>query len=74
VQPADRAWVALAAGVLAWDVVCPPQQMLSQASARYKAAHPIAWQATIVYVAGHLAHVWPQRYDPLSRLATAFGR
>lgn len=73
-QPADRAWIALGVGVLVWDATCPPGQMLSQASRRYRDAHPVLWPAAIVYMAGHLMHVWPERVDPLSRLAEAFGR
>lgn len=73
-RPADRAWVALAAGVVAWDVLCGDDEMLSQASRRYTEARPVLWSAAVIYVAGHLLHRWPERYDPLSGLARAFGR
>lgn len=73
-RPSDRAWITLAAGVLAWDALCPRGEMLSEASARYSDAHRAVWCTTIVYVGGHLMHVWPERYDPLSRLAAALGR
>lgn len=73
-QTADRAWIGLAAGVILYDAACPRGQLLSQASARYSQRHRILWPATVIYVAGHLCHYWPERYDPLSRLATALGR
>lgn len=73
-RPGDKAWLALAAGVLAWDWMCPRGEMLSEASARYKAARPVLWPAAIVYTAGHLWHVWPEEYDLFTRAARLFGR
>lgn len=71
-RPADRAWIAIAAGVIAWDVLAP--EMLSEASARYKAARPVLWPAAIVYTAGHLMHVWPAKLDLFTVAARIFGR
>lgn len=72
-RPADRAWLTLAAGVAAWDALCPRGEMLSEASARYTETHRFVWSATVLYFAGHLLHVWGER-DPLTRLATKLGR
>lgn len=71
-QPADRAWIAPAAGVIAWGALA--DEMLSQASARYKAARPVLWPATIIYTAGHLMHVWPEKVDLFTLAAKALGR
>lgn len=73
-RPSDKAWLALAAGVAAWDVACPRGEMLSEASARYTRAHRVLWPAVIVYTAGHLMHVWPARVDLFTMSARAFGR
>jgi hypothetical protein len=77
VRTGDYAWVGLAAGVLVYDVCCPKGEMLSEASARYSStprrAPRAAWYTTVVYIAGHLMHVWGP-YDPLTRIATAFDR
>jgi hypothetical protein len=73
-RPSDKAWLTLAAGVTVWDALCPRGEMLSEASSRYAKARPLLWNVTIIYVAGHLMHVWPQRCDPLSTLARSFGR
>ncbi|OIN79786.1 DUF7427 family protein [Mycobacterium malmoense] len=73
-RPSDKAWLALAAGVLAWDAVCPRGEMLSEASARYMGARPILTGAIIIYTAGHLMHVWPRRGDLFTMSATLFGR
>lgn len=71
-RPADRAWLALVGGIAAWDKFCPHGEMLSDASARYTKNHPVLWVTSVVYIAGHLIHIWPKRYDVLSILATAF--
>lgn len=73
-QPGDRAWIALGAGVAAWDAVSPPGQMLSERSLAYRRAHAILWCGLVTYIAGHLMHVWPARVDVLTRLAQALGR
>jgi hypothetical protein len=73
-RPGDRAWLTLAAGVLAWDVLCPHGEMLSEASARYAKTKPILSRVVIGYTAGHLMHVWPERVDLFTRSAKAFGR
>jgi hypothetical protein len=48
--------------------------MLSEASARYTAAHRVLWPTVVVYTAGHLIHVWPERCDLFTRIARLSGR
>jgi hypothetical protein len=74
VRPADRAWLALGVGVIVWDAVCPRDEMLSEASARYVRARPVLWPAAIIYTAGHLMHIWRPKYDLFTVLARLFGR
>lgn len=64
----------LGAGILIWDAVAPPKQMLSERSAVYTRTRPVLWCGGVVYVAGHLMHIWPPTLDPLTRLAAALGR
>lgn len=71
-QPADKAWLAIGGFALAWDILA--QEMLSQASQRYRDAHPLLWPAVIVYTGGHLMHVWPEKYDLFTQSARLFGR
>lgn len=73
-RPADRAWIAIAAAVLVYEALAPRGELLSQGVARYRAQRPVVTHAVIVYLAAHLAGVWPQRFDPLHRSAAAFGR
>ncbi len=67
-RPADRAWLALAAGVLAWDVACPAGQTLSAGAARYHQARPWLTRAVVAYLAAHLLGAIPARGDPLNYL------
>lgn len=73
-RPSDRAWIALGVGVVAWDAACPRGEMLSEASARYAKTRPWLWKGLVVYVAGHLMHIWPERIDLLTVAAKALGR
>jgi hypothetical protein len=64
-RPADRAWIALGLGVVAWDVACDDGEMLSEASARYAKKHPLIAYAVIGSVAAHLVNRIPKRFDPV---------
>lgn len=73
-RPADKAWLALGAGVLAWEAVAGSGELLSDASARYTAARPLLWRGVVLYTAGHLIHVWPDKLDLFNLSARLFGR
>lgn len=71
-KAADRAWVTLACGVAAYEVaalVRPDWELLSEAADRHRRNHPVATHLTVLYLAGHLLRRWPQRFDPLHRIA-----
>lgn len=65
-RASDKAWVVLGAGILAWDVLCPRGEMLSDGTARYMASRPVLTGSVIAYTACHLAHVIPARLDLFS--------
>lgn len=72
-RPADRAWLAIAAAVLAYEIAAGRRrdwELLSEAADRYRRARPITTHATVLYLAGHLLRRWPRRADPLHHLAT----
>lgn len=64
-SPADRAWLALAGGVLAWDLACPRGETLSEACTRWRIQRPVATYAGIGYVVLHLLDLLPERIDLL---------
>lgn len=73
-RPADYAWMTLAAGVLAWDLLCPPDELLSQAMDRYRRTRPLFTHLAVGYVALHLLRRWPRQADPLYQVANRLGR
>lgn len=64
-RPSGKAWVALIVGVVLWDVLCEPGEMMSEASARYAKAHPVMAYLVIGSVAAHLVDRIPKRVDPI---------
>lgn len=55
-RPADRAWLALAGGVVAWDFFAPDEETLSEGVDRYLERHPWLTRAVIMTVARHLVN------------------
>lgn len=73
-RPADRAWLALAAGVAAWDLLCPAGETLSEGADRYLATRPVLTHLVTALVALHLCNLVPARCDPLHLLFTGVRR
>lgn len=65
VSSADKAWMVLVAGVITWDVVCEPGQMLSEASAQHAKDHPFIAYLVVGSVAAHLVGRIPSSVDPI---------
>lgn len=69
-RPSTVAWAGLAAGVAAYDLLCPPGETLSEGVDRAletRTGRVLALGA-IAVVATHLANVLPQRCDPLHQM------
>lgn len=62
-KPCDRAWCALAAGVVIYDLCA--SETLSEGVDRYLQARPRGTRLAIAVLAIHLANLIPSRYDPL---------
>ncbi|MCA9843208.1 MAG: hypothetical protein KC491_01025 [Dehalococcoidia bacterium] len=73
-KPADRAWIAAAITVTAYEITAVKLrwELLSEAVDRYRRQHPIATDCCIGFVALHLLRRWPPRIDPLAALANLF--
>lgn len=69
-RPADRAWLVLGGGVLAWDVTCPRGETLSEGMSRYHRACPWLTRLVVGYVAAHLLDWLPDRFGLLHRATT----
>ncbi|AXQ63211.1 hypothetical protein I5G72_gp64 [Mycobacterium phage Collard] len=73
-RAADRAWVGLAAAVVAYEVGAPRGELLSQGVDRYLTRRPWLTRGVVCYLAAHLLNVIPDRVDPLARLADVVRR
>ena len=77
-RPADRAWIALGAGVLVYEAAAAVRrdtwELLSEAADRYRRSHPVLTHCSVLYLAGHLLHRWPTRIDPLARFGEILAR
>ncbi|QAY02767.1 hypothetical protein SEA_SHAOBING_36 [Mycobacterium phage Shaobing] len=71
---ADRAWLALGAGVVAYEIACPPGELLSEGVDRYLDRRKWMTRVVVVGLAAHLLNLIPQRFDPLTRLSAAVRR
>jgi hypothetical protein len=65
-RPADRAWLVLATGVVAYEISA--DDLLSYAADRWMLKHPWLTRAAIASVALHLCNAIPERCDPLHYL------
>lgn len=64
-RPADRAWLALAGGVVVYELAAVEGELLSEAADRYMLAHPWWTRVVAFSVAVHLCNMVPDRCDPL---------
>jgi hypothetical protein len=60
-QPADRAWLVLVGGAVCFEL--SSDDLLSESSQRFVAAHPLLGRLAILAVATHLAGVLPWQMD-----------
>lgn len=60
-RPSDKAWIALFAGVVIYDLVAPEDEMLSEAADRYLSDHPIITTAAVGITAAHLLNLLDRR-------------
>lgn len=73
-KAADRAWIGLAAYVVAYDLVASPEQTLSDGADRYMLSHPWITRAVAAAVAGHVCNLVPDRFDVIHQLFKAARR
>ncbi len=62
----DRAWLALAAGVAAYDVVATDEEQLTDAARRYFKSQPVATASMILITSLHLIGGIPRWCDPFT--------
>lgn len=63
-RPSEKAWIALAAGVIVYEIVAEDGEMLSHAVDSWLKSHPIITTSAISLTALHLLNVLPKAIDP----------
>lgn len=78
-HPSDWAWITMAAGIVAYEIACPPGELLSDATTRYGQSHMFLSSAVIGVVAVHLLRTTgllrfiPEQLDLIHLLASLKG-
>ena len=67
-RPRAKAWLALALGVIWWDVTCDRDETLSAACRDARKRAPVATVSAVLYAVLHLLGLIPEDVDVLRRL------
>src|ERR1700741_498395 len=70
----DRAWVALAGGVAAYDLIATDDEQLTNAARRYFKSQPIATVSMILVTGLHLIGGIPPWCDPITLTFATYRR
>jgi hypothetical protein len=70
----DRAWLVLATGVAAYDLVAIDEEQLSDAARRYFKSQPVVTASMILLTGLHLIGGIPPWCDPFTLSFTAYRR
>ena len=70
----DRAWMALAGGVAAYDLIAADDEQLTNAARRYFKSQPIATASMILVTGLHLVGGIPSWCDPITLTFAAYRR
>jgi hypothetical protein len=73
-RKSDRAWVALAGGVAAYDLIATDDELLTNAARRYFKSQPIATVSMILVTGLHLIGGIPSWCDPITLTFAAYRR
>jgi hypothetical protein len=67
-RKSDQAWLALAGGVAAYDLIATDDELLSDAARRYFKSQPVATASMILMTGLHLIGGLPHWCDPFALL------
>ncbi len=73
-RSSDRAWMALAGGVAAYDLIATDDELLTNAARRYFKSQPIATASMILVTSLHLVGGIPPWCDPITLTFAAYRR
>ena len=64
----DKAWIALGVGIGTYELLCPEEELMSEAADRWMLRHPWLVRAGAFLLAAHVCNLLPDRCDPVHRL------
>lgn len=67
-DPSDKAWITLGAGVLLYDLMANEGMTLSEGADKYMVHHPWWTRAVGVALAAHVCNMIPNQWDPVHGL------
>ena len=67
-RKSDHAWLALAGGVAAYDLIATDDELLTDAARRYFKSQPVATASVILMTGLHLIGGLPNWCDPFALL------
>lgn len=67
IRPATKAWAMLLVSVVAYDLLCPSGETLSEGVDVMLARHPVATASAIGITSLHLMNMLPETVDPWHR-------
>jgi hypothetical protein len=67
IRPSTRAWAALMAGVVTYDLLCPSGETLSEGIDSWMDKRPVVTAGAIGVTALHLMNILPNAVDPWHR-------
>lgn len=68
-RPAEKAWLALAAGVIGYEIFAEEGELMSEAVDRWLMKHPAVTTLGVVVTAMHLLNWIPKPIDPFHLLS-----
>jgi hypothetical protein len=70
----ERAWCALMAMIVGYELAAPDNQLLSHAVDRWLQKHPVLTYAAVAVTAAHLVNLMPEAVDPYRHVGQAAQR
>lgn len=65
----EKAWAALGLVIVVYEIVAPPNELLSEVVDRFLIKHPVVTRIVVAGIALHLLNMIPDRFDPLHQTA-----
>lgn len=69
-----KAWAFMGASIVAYEILCPDDELLSEQCDRWLVSHPVSTRVAVAAVALHLINELPTCADPVHLVGVALRR